>query len=274
MSYIFFIKVWERCELGRYLNGYNVCYNMELIKQTRMIGNGAGVLLPRSWANATVKVTLVEHPRLRDIVELVDVERAMGIFLTGSYARGEQDVDSDIDVLVVTSDYDGVESKGKYEISYVSRNGFEGKNFLIYYPMIMEARALMNGDLLEGLKKELKLDGKTVLKYYRDTRKMIKLNEMGIRLCELKGKEFVGGDVCYSLVLRLRTHYIISCLRGGKVWSSRDFVRLVRKVCGSDDAYSSYRLVKKGREGNILKVGEARKLVDYLKDKNEGLKNG
>jgi len=133
---------------------------------------------------------------------------------------------------------------------------------------------LMNGDLLESLKRELKLDRKTVLKYYSDTRKMLKLNEMEIRLVELKSGEVVGGDVAYSLVLRFRTHYIIGCLRAGKVWSSRDFVRLVKKVSGSSDAYGAYRLVKKGKSGDILKVGEARKLVDYLKNVNENLKNG
>lgn len=247
---------------------------MELIKQTRLVGNSAGVLLPRSWANATVKVTLVGQPRLKDIIELVDVERARGIFLTGSYARGEQNGESDIDILVVTSDYEGTESKGKYEISYVSMESIKGKNFLIYYPMIMEARALMNRDLLESLKKELKMDKRTILKYYRDTKRMLKLNGMEIRLVELRGGEYVDGGVSYSLVLRLRTHYIISCLRDGKIWSSREFVRLVRRVSGSDDAYRAYGLVKRGGEEDILKVNEARKLLEYLKGENEDLKNG
>ena len=77
---------------------------MELIKQTTRVGNSAGVLLPKNWLNSTVKVSLLAQPILSEIVKKIDTKKALGIYLTGSHARGEQGDCSDIDVLVITED--------------------------------------------------------------------------------------------------------------------------------------------------------------------------
>src|SRR3989338_10016233 len=84
-----------------------IYYNMEIIvKQTREVGTSAGVLLPRRWLNKQVVVTLFS-PSIEEIA--VDVFRILfknnlndeirGIYLVGSYARGDYSPDSDIDIL-------------------------------------------------------------------------------------------------------------------------------------------------------------------------------
>ena len=79
---------------------------MELLRNVSKWGNSAGVLLPREWMGNQVKIVLVDrtleikkealsilYPYLEDI---------LGIYLIGSYARGEQEKESDIDIIAVS----------------------------------------------------------------------------------------------------------------------------------------------------------------------------
>ena len=80
----------------------------ELIKPIVKFGNSAGVILPREWLNGKAKIELVEKPLNinKDILEILEpyFNDIQGIYLVGSYARGEQTQESDIDVLVEFSE--------------------------------------------------------------------------------------------------------------------------------------------------------------------------
>ena len=75
---------------------------METItKKTRAVGTSAGVLLPRSWLNKRVVVTLEEKNIENITKEIINflVEKNLlnevkGIYLIGSYARDEESSDS------------------------------------------------------------------------------------------------------------------------------------------------------------------------------------
>ncbi len=81
-----------------------------LIKQTREVGTSAGVLLPRSWLNKQVVVTLLQpsfEKIFQDILKIILSrnlnEEIKGVYLFGSYARGDYDSESDIDILIITN---------------------------------------------------------------------------------------------------------------------------------------------------------------------------
>ena len=81
---------------------------MELIKTTVKVGNSAGVLLPKKYLNSQVKIILEPLNIEKDVIEiLMDekiLDKIMGIYIIGSYAREEQTIESDIDILVITFD--------------------------------------------------------------------------------------------------------------------------------------------------------------------------
>src|SRR3989344_4240761 len=98
------------------------CINMEyeIIKQTFKLGNSGGVLLPIEWKGKKVAIKLIEKSITKEIIEILDerdlLKNTIGIFLAGSYARGEETELSDIDILIVTDDIDRQVKIGKYEI--------------------------------------------------------------------------------------------------------------------------------------------------------------
>ena len=79
-----------------------------ILKQAREVGTSAGVLLPRSWLNKQVVVTLFQPSKekmAQDIMSFLFKEKlneeAKGIYLFGSYSRGDFDFNSDIDILII-----------------------------------------------------------------------------------------------------------------------------------------------------------------------------
>ena len=89
---------------------------MELIKDTIRVGNSAGVLLPKEFLNTQVKIVLQPLNIEKDILDILLQEKVLkevlGVYLVGSYARNEQTIESDIDVLVITDNLDDKIKKG------------------------------------------------------------------------------------------------------------------------------------------------------------------
>ena len=102
-----------------------------IIKQTREVGTSSGVLLPRKWLNKKVVVTLF-HPSKEKIAhDVINClfkqnlnEEIKGIYLFGSYARGDSDFNSDIDILVITQKTNKLINDNNYEILLVSESSF------------------------------------------------------------------------------------------------------------------------------------------------------
>ncbi|MDO8517470.1 MAG: DUF2080 family transposase-associated protein, partial [Nanoarchaeota archaeon] len=85
---------------------------MRIIKKVIEIGNGAAVYVPREYSGKQVVIILpegVNEIKRRIIEKLTDhMENIVGVYLFGSYARGESHSLSDIDVLIITKE----EAKG------------------------------------------------------------------------------------------------------------------------------------------------------------------
>ena len=89
-------------------------YKMNVeIKKAVKAGNSSAVILPRAWLDKEIRVELIKKPSEIILQETIDIVRdyistdeIVGIYLVGSYARGEESRKSDIDVLVISKDTD------------------------------------------------------------------------------------------------------------------------------------------------------------------------
>jgi len=135
---------------------------MELIKPIVKIGNSSGVVLPRKWLHRKARIQLIQEVSdiAGDIIEILInkeiMKNVMGIYLTGSYARGEQREESDIDVLIISNNIDEHIKEGIYDLMIISKRKIRKileKNILPILPMLREAKSLMNESLIEDFKK-------------------------------------------------------------------------------------------------------------------------
>lgn len=235
-----------------------------IVKQAREVGTSAGVLLPRSWLDKQVVVTLFSPSKeeiAKDIMEILvkkDLnEGVKGIYLFGSYARGEQDSESDIDVLIITQKINKLINYGNYEIMLVSEENFS-KNLasnLSYLSIMKEIKVVMNRELIE--KYSLKKQKLNLRKLLIEIEKIIKINKEMVELCRERNKKIPDGMI-YSIVLRLRELYLIKCLISNKKYYKKDFIKIV-----GEKIHLAYSRVKKDeKELEDVFPDEAKKLLD------------
>ena len=83
---------------------------MKIIKQAVEIGNGAAVYVPKEYKGKNVTIILpdgIYDIKKRILSELIDyMDNILGVYLYGSYARGEHTKESDIDILIIVKDKD------------------------------------------------------------------------------------------------------------------------------------------------------------------------
>jgi predicted nucleotidyltransferase len=242
------------------------------IKKAIRAGNSSAVILPRAWLDKEVRVELVKKTQeimlqetLKIVKEYVAPEEIVGIYLVGSYARGEENRDSDIDILVISENTDReIIHEGIYNLLIVSEELLKWKLKNDLFPigqMIKEAKPLINSSYLNEVK--IIVTRKNV-KWYIDTTEE-KLNLMKEILNLQNGKK-ISDRVVYSLVLRVRTLYIIQKLIKKQVYSKRELIRLILKISGSNNAYEAYLAVKNDSEETYMaEKEEAEKLYAYLR---------
>ncbi|MCX6741721.1 MAG: DUF2080 family transposase-associated protein [Candidatus Pacearchaeota archaeon] len=217
-----------------------------IVKQAREVGTSAGVLLPRSWLNKQVVVTLFNPSKekiLQDIITCLfekDLnEEIKGIYLFGSYSRSDFDFNSDIDVLIITEKTNRLINHNNYEMLLVSESSFSKNlpNSLNYLSILKEAKVILNKELIEKYRlKRYKFNFK---KNLLEINKIFKINKDAVDLCKEKIMNIPDGIV-YSIVLRLRELYLIKCLLSNKNYHKKDFLELA-----GDKAYSAYLRIKR-----------------------------
>jgi len=229
---------------------------METItKQTREVGTSAGVLLPRSWLNKQVVVTLFEPSKekiAQDVFEIIfkhDLnEEVKGMYLFGSYSRGDFDFNSDIDILILTKDTNKLINHNNYEILLVSESSFSKNlpNNLNYLSILKEMRVLFNKELIE--KYRIKKYKFNIKKSLPEMDRIFKINKDAVKMCKENNMNIPDGIV-YSMVLRLRELYLIKCLFSNQIYHKKDFLELV-----GDKVYSAYFRIKRNEKelNNLL----------------------
>ncbi|MDO8508161.1 MAG: nucleotidyltransferase domain-containing protein [Nanoarchaeota archaeon] len=245
------------------------------IKKTIKAGNSSAVVLPRAWLNKEVRVELIKKDNKTILFDVLDIIKEhiefgeiIGIYLTGSYARGEEDANSDIDILVITRNLDKeVISEGMYNILIVSSKLVEQKlkqDLLPIGPMLKEAKALLNSAYLELI--DVIVNKNNVSPYIETTENKLKIIKEIIEKIKKKSKKNLSDKIAYTLVLRIRTLYIIKSLIEKNNYSKKDFIKIINNTSRGKTAYEGYLAVKNNQEDEArININEAERLYDYLK---------
>ncbi|MBU3907502.1 MAG: DUF2080 family transposase-associated protein [Nanoarchaeota archaeon] len=248
-----------------------------ILRKTIKSGNASAVVLPKSWLDKRVKIELVDKTPetiLYDVLEVVkpiiDLSEIIGIYLVGSYARKDQTNLSDIDILIISEKTNKeIIKKGGYEIMIVSLGLLNYKlkeNLLPIGTMLKEAMPLLNSHLLKEIK--VKVTKKNIEWYLKTTEDRLKIIKNSIDTIEKKKPNGKLSDaIAYSLILRLRTLYMINCLINNQKYDKDKFIQLIKKISGSLIAYDRYLYAKDNKESKReLPLNEGKKLYVYLKE--------
>ncbi len=242
---------------------------METItKKTREVGTSSGVLLPRKWLNKEVIVTLLEKSQKRIAKDVLEIlfkknlnEEIKGIYLVGSYARDEQDANSDIDVLVITQNTSKLINHENYEILLIPEKNFKKNlpNNLNYLSMLKEAESLVNKGLIK--KYSSKKYSPNFKRNLEEIKNIMDINKESVEIYGELNKN-VSDGVIYSIILRLRELYLIKCLISNKKYYKKKFMQSVNKK-----TYDAYLRIKRNeKEKNVVSVDEAKKLLSLYKE--------
>lgn len=247
------------------------------IKKAVRAGNSSAVILPRAWLNKEVRVELIRKSQEKILAETLDIltryiktGKIIGIYLTGSYARGEEDENSDIDILIITKDTDKeIIKEGIYNILLVSEKLLNQKLKNDLFPigqMLKEAVPLLNSAYLDSINvKVTQINVKWYLNSTEDKLKLVKKI--------LAGKsQKVNSRVIYTLILRIRTIYIIKKLIKNEKYSKKEFLSLIKKISGNSEAYSHYLKIKGDLKEEYASKPEAENLYNYLEKQLEEVK--
>lgn len=246
------------------------------IKKAVRAGNSSAVILPRAWLNKEVRVELIKKTpemMLYDVINIVKkyikLEDIIGIYLTGSYARSEEDENSDIDILVITRKIDReMISEGSYNILIVSSRLLKQKLERDLFPigqMLKEAKPLLNSDYLSLI--EIK-PTKTNVKWYLDTSEdKLRIIKEVISKMKKNNKKYLNDKIIYTLILRIRTLYILKKLIKNESYSKIEFLKIIRNITGGITAYNRYLAVKDNlEEKSMVSLKETERLYEYLKN--------
>ena len=239
----------------------------ELIRTTRRVGTSAGVILPIKLLGAVVKISVIEEPinPLLDSIKILKKHKLsseiLAIGLTGSHARIENEIGSDVDILIITEKTTKTIEEGKYSLTLISEKELKKsleKNPIYYLPMIYEAIPLINPPLLEKYKKH-PIKKETLNEFIGDTQKTISNAKKMIEIDEKLNNKNTGDSIAYSLILRFRSLYSLQKMLLKKKISKKDFKKIVNPTL-----YNIYLDVKKGKMKNRTPIKEAKETIKQI----------
>lgn len=187
---------------------------MELEKTVIKSGNSSAVVLPKSWVGSQVLVKQIKKPVhiTEDVMKILKeyLPEINGIYLVGSYARDNQNKNSDIDIVVITNSINKIIKSRPYEI-VIMKQGSLAKikpiEKLTLSSMMKDAKPLMGKYMLDKYCEKLKLTKLEKLKCYERLRDSLSRIE---KLIDLAGKEKAIEGTSYSLILIYRAlNYLI-----------------------------------------------------------------
>ncbi|MFH1711107.1 MAG: DUF2080 family transposase-associated protein [Nanoarchaeota archaeon] len=257
---------------------------MEIIRNVSKWGNSAGILLPKEWLGNQVKVIFIDRTLeiKKEVLSILEpyLEDILGIYLVGSYARGEQGENSDIDVIAISKNTSKTIKSGKYDVSIVKlqsiKSSLENHPILIL-PRMIEAKPIMNSSLLKEIipQKILKSSFKEFIK---ECKRIIKINQAAISIDKAKKLANLSNlGVVYSLILRLRGVYIINNITKNKKYSKKEFLSHLKNHLEKielEKFYNTYDLIKIGKTPREkISIETAEKMLNLLKEEVKHLEN-
>lgn len=246
----------------------------ELVKNVATWGNGAGILLPKEWIGNQVKVILIDRTLeiKKEVLSVLEpyFEDIIGVYLVGSYARGEQEADSDIDIIAISKSLKKEIISGRYHISIATLQGI--RNTIKVYPELiiprmLEAKVILNPELLEELM-GYKISKNSFKNFTEDSERIIKMCRKFIELDELEGNKLKSEKIIYSLILRLRGIFLIKSSLKNEKYSKKNFKKWLLKALTPEEFSKTYKLYKSIRdqkkEKTEISLETAKKLLGFL----------
>jgi predicted nucleotidyltransferase len=230
---------------------------MKLIKKAVEMGNGAAVYIPREYAGRQVVIVLPEgitDIKKRIIEKLAGrMENIIGVYMFGSYARGESHLLSDIDVLIITKE----EEKGLKQlfddmdvrVTTIEKIKKSIENLpAITVPILREAKTIINPALLDELR-SAKINYRNFKWNFDDIKRVIKIIETFIEIDEGD----IGLSHIYSLIMRARICYMMDCLLKNKQFSNSALKAEIIKRGLNEKTYEKYyEIYQKARDGEEI----------------------
>lgn len=232
--------------------------NEQIVRTVTPIGNGAHVFATKEWLGKQVKIILIDRSNniKKEVLEILSpyLHDIRGIYLTGSYARGEQEKDSDIDIIAISDSTGKNISSGKYNIEiYTIKEVISNltKAPLWIYPRFREAKAIMNESLLENIK-AIKINHSSWKHYAKECKKAIKSNKELMELDKKLG-DTASDSVIYSLILRLRGIFLLDSILNDMAYNKYKFKKWIIKETGVSEAefqevYNTYKNIRDNKK--------------------------
>lgn len=248
----------------------------EHVAEVRKWGNSGGILLPREWLGKQARIVLIDRTLeiKKEVLAILEpyLEDVIGIYLVGSYARGDQRDDSDIDILVISKETRKLIKSGKYEIEIMSMK--EALSLMQHYPAMIypkfvDAKPIMNKGLLDEFK-GINLAPNAMQRYLNDCKKMMRIDRGLIEKDKRAGNVLRSMSVVYSSILRLRALYMMKQIARRKSYSTDAFeawaidgLGISRKEWG--ELYEIYKAVRGDRRTKVkVPIATAEKLIAFL----------
>lgn len=230
-----------------------------ITKTVKKYGNSGGVYLPADWIGGTVQIRLAEEPLdpRKDLLSL-PLEHIVSIILYGSYARGEMEKDSDIDLILVVDDPEikvSSELRQKYDIQIKTVQQI--KNTMnrdpIFHKSIKDSSmAIINRQFLDSLKSETNLDMSGI-------KIRIELAQSSLSIVKSFAENYEDlTDMAYSIIMHLKEMLIIDCLFSNRKYTTKLLMKEILKHISPSDAYdvmNAYRSIRDNKKYTV-KISE------------------
>ena len=196
-------------------------------KIVQRFGNSGHIVLPKEYVGKRIRF-IAEPKTFEDIKsEILEIlkpylENIVGVYMYGSFARNEQTISSDIDILVITgAKFKIIDKIGNYSIISITIKELENtlkNNAVLILPIIKEAKTVINPNLLKEYKK-CQFTKKNTKNFIDSSIKTLELNKKGL------GLDFEIGSLVYSLILRIRGLLMIKLLVNNNLYSKSSLFR-------------------------------------------------
>ncbi len=231
-------------------------------KIVQRFGNSGHIVMPKEYVGKRIR--FIAEPKIfgdikSEVLEILKpyLENIVGVYLYGSYARNEQTINSDIDILVITSNKLKIIDKiDDYTIASINIKELENtlkNNAILILPIIYESKTIINPNLINKYK-GYKFTKKNTKKFIIDSYRILKFNKKGLKL------DFEIGSLVYSLMLRIRGLLMIKLMSNNKLYSKSLLFSYLGNYFEKNKIEELYRIY--GSERNDIKI----KTSDIIKN--------
>ncbi|MEK6927426.1 MAG: nucleotidyltransferase domain-containing protein [Nanoarchaeota archaeon] len=250
----------------------------QIVRIASSIGNGAHIFVPKEWLNE--ELIIIRKPKKSTNEQILSslspyLSKIKGIYLYGSQARKESSPNSDIDILVITSEKIKIKIEG-FEIICLREEDISKAiqiSPLLVYSILKEAIPILNSELLKKLQ-NTKIKSEYFKEYITETERLIKINSEFLE----EDKDYVSNAVLYSILLRLRGILIINFLLNKKEYSNKLFENWLNSNITELKTRHIYEIYRKLRDSvplnkkEKIKKSSAQILLSFLEQECSKLK--